>query len=85
MAQLTIQFIPQGRGQRVIRVALASDEDAAPREHEQDHRRLVGVLFPGLDLDCADPPRIEVERERPEQEPGLGCSGDGGYEVIDLG
>jgi hypothetical protein len=84
MARLTIQFTPQG-AEQFIRVALVSDEDATPTEHEQQHRRLVAALFPGLDLG-GDPPGIEVERERPAREPMLGCSGDdGGYEVIDLG
>ena len=87
MAQLTIQFTPHRQArQLVFRVALTSDEDATPREHEQHHRRLVSTLFPGLSLEGADAPRVEVERERPAAEPCLGCSGgDDGYEVIDLG
>jgi hypothetical protein len=86
MAQLTIQLLPpRPGGQQVFRVALVSDEDATPREHEQQHRRLVSRLFPGLDLDGGDAPRVEIDRERPAAEPSLGCSGGDGYEVIDLG
>jgi hypothetical protein len=86
MAQITIQLLPhRPAGPLVFRVALDSDEDATPREHEQQHRRLVAVLFPGLDLEGGAAPRIVVERERPQAEPMLGCSGGDGYEVIDLG
>jgi hypothetical protein len=84
MARLTIQFIPRrSAGEVVFHVALASDEDATPREHEQQHRALVRALLPGLDLEGGNP-RVEVERDRPAVEPVLGCSGEG-YEVIDVG
>jgi hypothetical protein len=86
MARLIVhlQRPPQG-GSALIHVALTSDEDATPREHEQQHRRIVQRLLPGLDLD--DPgPNVEVERVRPAQDPMICASGDdGGYEVIDLG
>jgi hypothetical protein len=86
MAQLTIQLLPGPAGQLLVRVSLESAEDATPSEHEQDHRRLVGALLPGVDLECGDPSRVSVERERPQREPSVGCcGGDGGYEVIDLG
>lgn len=85
MAQMTIQLQPLTGGRMVLRVALTAEEDTTPREHEQDHRRAVRTLFPGLDLD-SEGERVTVEREKPEQEPMLGCScGDDGYEVIDLG
>ena len=85
MARLTIQFTPRrSTREMVFQVALASDEDATPREHEQQHRALVGALLPGLDLEGGNP-RVEVQRERPAVEPVLGCSGDDGYEVIDVG
>jgi hypothetical protein len=87
MARLTIQFLPRdSERQLAVRVALDSDEDATPREHEQQHRRLVVGLFPGLNLDGDAGSHVEIEREAPQSEPALGCScGDGGYEVIDLG
>jgi hypothetical protein len=87
MAELTIQYLhdPDGR-QRLFRIALRSDEDATPREHEQDHRRLIQTLLPGIDLDTQLGDSVAIEREAPQQEPCLGCSGgDGGYEVIDIG
>jgi hypothetical protein len=87
MAELIIQYLndPDTR-QRLFRVELHSDEDATPREHEQDHRRLIETLLPGIDLGADLPEHVAVEREAPQQEPCLGCSGgDGGYEVIDLG
>jgi hypothetical protein len=72
-------------GLPAYRVSLVSDEDATPREHEQDHRRAIARLFPGLDLDCGSP-RFDVEREQSEPTPPMMIGGDdGGYEVIDLG
>jgi hypothetical protein len=84
MARLTIQFTPAGPLRR-LRVALCSDEDATPREHEQDHRRLVQSLLPGIDLEADGSRGVVVEREAPAVEPQLGCSGGGEVEVIDLG
>jgi len=87
MARLVIHY---GRhpetGARVFQVALASDEDTTPREHEQDHRRLVHQLLPAIDLDTEEQPNVTVERVRPAAEPMIcpSCDGDG-YEVIDLG
>jgi hypothetical protein len=84
MAQLFIHFNPRpAPGQRVFSVALVSDEDATPREHEQQHRQLIGKLLPGLDLNGGDP-RVAVEREKPQAEPMLGCSCGDDYQVIDL-
>jgi hypothetical protein len=85
MARLTIQFVPGGSGEpRLFRVGLCSDEDATPREHEQQHRYLVGALFPGLDLDRG-PAHIVVERERSVAPVALPSDNSDGYQVIDLG
>jgi hypothetical protein len=86
MAQVIIQMaLPEGEPP-IFRIALVSDEDTTPREHEQDHRRLVRAILPGIDLDGDGSPRFEVEREKPMMEPPPPCScGDDGYEVIDLG
>jgi len=86
MAQLTIEVCrhPQ-TGSPLYRVSLASDEDATPREHEQDHRRALQKLFPGIDLEGDSPP-YHVEREQSQAGPPMMSGGDdGGYEVIDLG
>src|SRR4051794_30672513 len=63
MARLMIQVYPNPAdgGRPVYRVSLASDDDVTPREHEQDHRRAIGKLFPGIDLD-GESPRFRVER-----------------------
>lgn len=85
MARLTIEVArhPQS-GSPTYRVSLVSDDDVTPREHEQDHRRALARLFPGIDLD-GDGSRFEVEREQ-SLTPAALCGGDdGGYEVIDLG
>ena len=86
MAQLLIQYLRHPEtGDKLFRISLASDEDATPREHEQDHRRLVASLLPGVDLDGCNPAHV-VERERPAREPMMmPSSDDDGYEVIDLG
>jgi hypothetical protein len=87
MARLVIHYRPSpDTGERQFLIALASDEDATPREHEQDHRRLVRQLLPGIDLDREDQPNVTVAREQPAIEPMILPSGDDdGYEVIDLG
>jgi hypothetical protein len=73
MAELTIRVVSDPvTGRQVIRVSLASDEDALPHEHEQNHRALVRGLSPGLDQDDLTDERLEVERERPAVEPALG-------------
>jgi hypothetical protein len=55
-----------------IRVALRSDDDVLPHEHEQDHRRLVAGLFPSLQITDDPEAPIQVQREKPLIEPILG-------------
>lgn len=85
MARVIIQLDRPNGSPPTFRISLVSDEDATPREHEQDHRRLVKALLPAIDLD-GDSPRFRVERDKPlaEPPPPCGCGGDDGYEVIDL-
>jgi hypothetical protein len=86
MARLTIEVCrhPQ-TGAPTYRVSLVSEDDVTPREHEQDHRRAVTRLFPGIDLD-GNSSRFEVEREQSQSGPPIMVGGDDdGYEVIDLG
>ena len=86
MARLTIQFVPREAGSPLLfRVALCSDEDATPREHEQQHRCLVRALFGGLDLDGGRPAHIAVEREQSRAPVALPSDDSDGYQVIDLG
>lgn len=72
MAELVIQVRPGATlGALDVRVALASDEDALPHEHEREHRRLVEALLPGIDPEAAGG-RVAVRRERPAVEPVVG-------------
>jgi hypothetical protein len=86
MARLTIQLVPPCPGDSfVLQVGFHSDEDSTPSEHECDHRRLVGALLPGIDLE-APPARVQIERVRPLREPPPCCGGGpDDYQVIDLG
>jgi hypothetical protein len=86
MARLTIEVCRQpDNGLPSYRVSLVSDEDSTPREHEQDHRRAIARLFPGLDLDAGST-RFQIEREQSESAPPMMIGGDDGdFEVIDLG
>jgi hypothetical protein len=85
MARLTIELFRRPGSAPTYRIALASDEDATPREHEQTHRRAITQLFPGVELD-SESARFRVEREQPILQPPPPISGDDdGYEVIDLG
>jgi hypothetical protein len=84
MAQLTIQMLQHPQGGKTYRISLVSEEDATPREHEQDHRKAIQALLPHVNLDEPGP-RVTIERERPaEPPPPCSCGDDDGYEVIDL-
>ena len=73
MAELTIRLrCNPETGKPEIRVALLSDEDALPSEHECDHRKLLKKLLPTVDLEATSDEHVAVERERPAQEPVLG-------------
>jgi hypothetical protein len=85
MAQILIHFDPRpAPGQRHFYVALASDEDATPREHERHHRQLIGKLFPGIDLEGGNP-RIDIERQQVQGQSMLSGDDCNDYQVIDLG
>lgn len=45
MAEVTIRMIDRGAAGREIHIDLASDPDALPHEHEQDHKRVVEALM----------------------------------------
>ena len=69
MALLTIRLIPDPQtGKKNIVIALRSDEDALPHEHEQQHRALVDKLIHGGILKAGELGKIIVEREQPEAE-----------------
>ena len=64
MAEMTIRLIPDpATGKKNIVVALRSDEDALPHEHEQMHRALVEKLVNGGLLKAEEVGQIVVERE----------------------
>ncbi|HVS36480.1 MAG TPA: hypothetical protein VMS17_13025 [Gemmataceae bacterium] len=64
MAEMTIRLIPDpATGKKNIVIALRSDEDALPHEHEQMHRALVEKLVGGGLLKAEEVGQIVVERE----------------------
>lgn len=64
MAEMTIRLIPDpATGKKNIVIALRSDEDALPHEHEQMHRALVEKLVNGGLLKAEEVGQIVVERE----------------------
>jgi len=70
MAEMTIRLIPDpATGKKNIVIALRSDEDALPHEHEQMHRALVEKLVNGGLLKAEEVGQIVVEREE-EKAPG---------------
>jgi FtsH ternary system domain X3-analog len=70
MAEMTIQLkIDPATGKKDIIIALRSDADALPHEHEQQHQRLVEKLIEGGLLKAAEVGKIVVEREAEEGEP----------------
>jgi hypothetical protein len=81
MAELTIRLIPDPvTGKKNIIVALRSDADALPHEHEQMHRELVDKLVNGGILKASEVGQIVVEREADEKAPGLAVKAGEGEE-----
>jgi len=75
MAEMTIQLkIDPATGKKDIIIALKSDDDALPHEHEQQHQRLVEKLIEGGVLKAAEVGKIIVEREAEEGEPAAPVS-----------
>jgi hypothetical protein len=76
MAEMTIRLIPDPHtGKKNIVVALRSDADALPHEHEQMHRALVDKLVNGGILKASEVGQIVVERETEEKAPALPAKG----------
>lgn len=72
MAEMTIRLIPDpATGKKNIVVALRSDADALPHEHEQMHRALVEKLVNGGLLKAEEVGQIVVEREEEEKGPAV--------------
>lgn len=69
MAEMTIRLIPDpDTGKKNIIIALRSDEDALPHEHEQQHRALVDKLIEGGIVKAGEVGQITVTREKDEKE-----------------
>lgn len=69
MAEMTIQLkIDPATGKKDIIIALKSDDDALPHEHEQQHKALVEKLIEGGVLQASEIGKIIVEREAEEGE-----------------
>ena len=75
MAEMTIQLkIDPATGKKDIIIALRSDDDALPHEHEQQHQRLVEKLIEGGVLQATEVGKIIVEREAEASEPAAPIS-----------
>jgi hypothetical protein len=75
MAEMTIQLkIDPATGKKDIIIALRSDDDALPHEHEQQHQRLVEKLIEGGVLKASEVGQIIVEREEEAGEPAAPVS-----------
>jgi hypothetical protein len=75
MAEMTIRLIPDPQtGKKNIIIALRSDEDALPHEHEQQHRALVDKLIEGGIVKAEEMGTITVEREEDEKAPAAPTS-----------
>src|SRR5262249_18771565 len=70
MAEMTIRLrINPLTGKKDIHIALRSDEDALPHEHEQQHKALVDRLIEGGVLNAAEVGKIVLERDEEVTEP----------------
>ncbi|MCU0880936.1 MAG: hypothetical protein MUF06_24465 [Pirellulaceae bacterium] len=78
MAEMTIQLkIDPATGKKDIVIALRSDDDALPHEHEQQHQRLVEKLIEGGLLQASEVGKIVVERVAKGGEPAAPVSAPG--------
>lgn len=88
MAEMTIQLkIDPATGKKDIVIALRSDDDALPHEHEQQHQRLVEKLIEGGLLQASEVGKIVVEREAKEGEPAapVAAPAEEGRRALDQG
>ena len=70
MAEVTIRMIlDPDTGKRQIIIAMKSDEDAMPHEHEQSHRAVVDKLLEKGLVKAQDIGQIIVTRDEPEKQP----------------
>lgn len=70
MAEITIRLFPDPQtGKKQIIIAMKSDEDAMPHEHEQAHRAVVDKLIQGGLVKAQDIGQIIVTRDEPEKQP----------------
>jgi hypothetical protein len=70
MAEVTIRMIlDPDTGKRQIIIAMKSDEDAMPHEHEQSHRAIVDKLLEKGLVKAQDIGQIVVTRDEPEKQP----------------
>ena len=78
MAEVTIHLRRAGASTEIF-VALSSDEDTLPHEHERLHRCLVASLLgAGVFADRGPDGPVSVDRVRPAREAaGGGCCGGG--------
>ena len=53
-------------GKKDVVVKYVSDPDALPAEHEEEHRRIVGLLLQGGLVSAGELGRVIVERVAPE-------------------
>jgi hypothetical protein len=75
MAEMTIRLeTDPNTGKKNIIVALKSDADSLPHEHEQQHRALVDKLIQGGIVKATELGKIIVEREEEEKEPAAPVS-----------
>ncbi len=69
MAEMTIRLETDPiTGKKNITVALRSDEDALPQEHEQQHKALLDKLIEGGIVKAGEIGTIVVERETADEE-----------------
>jgi hypothetical protein len=67
VAEMTIRLrCDPATGKKDIIIALKSDEDALPLEHEQQHKALVEKLIEGGLVKAGELGQIVVEREQSE-------------------
>jgi hypothetical protein len=75
MAEMTIRLrCDPVTGKKDVIIALRTDEDALPHEHEQRHRALVDKLIQGGLLKAGELGQIVVERVEEEKEPRVPAS-----------
>ncbi len=86
MPELTLKLVVDPEtGKKTLVADYASDSDALPHEHEEEHRQYVRKLLEGAPLDDVETSGLTIEREQKGEAGATAESTDGLEEASPAG